>query len=201
MDSSSIGQLDPSAAPQHDFDERPFRMSWTLSFVPILAMILLALAVSLWRPLDDTRYVLIGFGLAAVAIFRLRYVQRQQKARVDIRQYFPLTTWLVWAPTLVSAVLLINGLLDRSAPELHNQVVLQKYINHGRSTSYNLVFSSWRPGHTTEKRSVSPDLYSQFRLNDRIVIEAHKGALGIPWTGKIRKPGDVDVSKSPNIVD
>jgi hypothetical protein len=164
-------------------------------------MIGLAIAVARWRPLDDTRYVLIGFSLAALGIFRLRYVHKQQKAGVDILQYFPLTTWLAWAPMLVTGVLLINGLLDRSAPEPHNQVVLQKYINHGRSTSYNIVFSSWRSGHTYEKRSVSADLYSQFHVNDRVVIEVHKGALGIAWSEKIHKPGYVDVTKSPNILD
>jgi hypothetical protein len=201
MDQSSLGQLDPVATPPHDFDERPFRMSWALPFVPVLAIVALALSVSFWRPLDDSRYVLIGIGLSMLAIFRIRYVQKQQKAGVDIARYFPLTTWLLWSPMLVAAVLLINGALDRSPAEEHNQVVLQKYITHGRSTSYNIVFSSWRPGHASEKRSVSPDIYAQFRVNDRVVIEVHKGALGIPWAGKIHKPGYVDVTKSPNILD
>jgi hypothetical protein len=87
----------------------------------------------------------------------------------------------------MALVVLVNGPLDSSPVEQHRQVVTRKYISRGRGTSYYIEFSSWRPDRTTERASVSPKRYAEFQVNDPVIIDVHKGALGIPWMGTIHK--------------
>ncbi len=171
----------------HDFDERPFRVNRALSFAPILGLLGFSYGMSKWRPLSPVPLYWIGFGLFFIAIFLISHIRKQEKAGEDVRSYFPLTTWLAFAPAFVALVVCVNGGLDRSVVETHQQSVTAKYISRGRSTSYYVEFTSWRPDHTAERASVSSRRYAEFQINDPVVVDVHKGAVGIAWMGTIRR--------------
>ena len=98
-----------------------------------------------------------------------------------------MTNWLAFGPLCVAAVLLANGALDHSPIESHPGMVTQKLVSRGKSNSYYLETPSWRSSRSFEKLQVSYRVYTQFQIDDPIIVEVHRGALGIPWLGAVRK--------------
>lgn len=186
-----IEQSHGFTSPPHDFDERPFRVNPWLQFVPIVGLIAFAYGMSRWRPLNPVPIYCLGFGLFFVALILLSRIQKKAKRGGDVRSYFPAATWLAFGPVFIAAIVFVNGALDRSPAEQHRQVVTRKYITRGRSTTYYVEFSSWRSGHTRERASVSPRRYAEFQVNDPVIIDLHKGELGISWMGTIRRTTEV----------
>lgn len=182
-----VDQTGGFASQPHDFDERPFRVNPGLQFAPIVGLIAFSYGVSRWRPLNPAPLYWLGFGLFFLSVFLLSHIRKKAKGGDDVRSYFPAATWLAFGPVFMAIIVLVNGPLDRSPVEQHQQVVTRKYITRGRSTSYYVEFSSWRPDRATERASVSPKRYAEFQVHDPVIIDVHKGALGIPWMGTIRK--------------
>jgi hypothetical protein len=187
MEKPGVDPNDAFTSQQHDFDERPFRVNPGLQFVPIVGLIAFSYGVSRWRPLNPVPLYWLGFGLFFLSVFLLSHIRKKAKSGDDVRSYFPAATWLAFGPAFMAMIVLVNGPLDSSPVEQHQQAVTRKYITRGRSTSYYVEFSSWRPDHATERASVSPKRYAEFQVNDPVIIDVHKGALGIPWMGTIRK--------------
>jgi hypothetical protein len=186
-------RTDALTSQPHDFDERPFRVSRWLQFAPIVGLIAFSYSVSRWRPLNPSPLYWLGFGLFFLSVFLLSHIRKKAKSGDDVRSYFPAATWLAFGPAFMALIVLVNGPLDRSPATQHHQVVTRKYITRGRSTSYYVEFSSWRPDHATERASVSPRRYAKFQVNSPVIIDVHKGALGIPWMGTIRTTMEDDV--------
>ena len=187
MEKPGVDPTDVFTQQPHDFDERPFRVNPGLQFAPIVGLIAFSYGVSRWRPLNPTPVYVLGFGLFFLSVFLLSHIRRKAKSGDDVRSYFPAATWLAFGPAFMAVIVLVNGPLDGSPVEQHQQVVTRKYISRGRGTSYYVEFSSWRPDRATERVSVSPNRYTEFRVNDPVIIDVHKGALGIPWMGTIHK--------------
>jgi hypothetical protein len=82
----------------------------------------------------------------------------------------------------------VNGALDYSPVSAHPVVVTHKIVSSGRSTTYYLETSPWRSNHALEKLQVPLRVYAQFKIDDRVIVEVHRGALGIAWVGNIDKP-------------
>ena len=122
-----------------------------------------------------------------LCLFLISYIQKKQKRGDDVSTFFPMTTWLALAPACIATVVFSNGALDRSPVEPHPAVVMRTLVMCGKSTSYYLQTSSWRPNHSFEKLQVSYRVYTQFHINDPIIVEVHRGALNIPWLGAICK--------------
>jgi hypothetical protein len=188
-----VDQIEGYASPPHDFDERPFRVNRALSLVPILGFFAFAYGMNKWRPLNPAQFYWVGFGLFFIAVFLISHIRKQEKAGEDVRSYFPWTTWLAFAPAFVGLVVCVNGALDHAPVATHQQFVTGKYISRGRSTSYYIEFTSWRPDRTTERASVSTTRYAEFQIDDPVFIDVHKGALGIEWMGTIRKTATDDL--------
>lgn len=189
-------EIDPGglvSSPPHDFDERPFRINRALPLAPFVGVFGLAFGMSRWRPLNNMPIMWTGLGLSFAAVLLISRVQKKAKSGEDVSYFFPFTTWLAFGPALIALVVIANGTLDRAPIEQHRQVVMQKFISRGRSTSYNIVFSSWRPDHSFERVSVSWEKYAQFQINDPVIVDVHRGALGIPWMGTIRKETSTSV--------
>jgi len=189
-------EIDPGGlvtSQSHDFDERPFRVNRALPLAPIVGLLGLAFGMSRWRPLNNTPFMWTGFGLFFLAVFVISRVQKKAKSGEDVRYFFPFTTWLAFGPAFIALVVIANATLDRASIEQHRQVVTQKFISRGRSTSYNIVFSSWRPDRSFERVSVSSEKYAQFQIHDPVIVDVHRGALGIPWMGTIRREASTNV--------
>jgi hypothetical protein len=181
-----VERRDNLLAQSHQFGDRSYRMNRWLPFAPLTGLIGSMIAILLYPPLDR-----IHFGIAIVlflpSVFLSRYIQRKQKRGDDVSTFFPMTNWVAFAPLCVAAVLLANGALDHSPIESHPGVVTQKLVSRGKSNSYYLETPSWRSGRSFEKLQVSYRVYTQFQINDPIVVEVHRGAFGIPWLGAVRK--------------
>jgi hypothetical protein len=168
------------------FGKRRRRMNRWLPLAPLAGMIGTMIAGLIYPPLDRS-YFWIALVLFLPSVFLSRFIQSKQKRGDDVSAFFPMTTWLAFAPLCVAAVLLANGALDHSPVEWHPEVVTQKLVSRGKSNSYFLETPSWRSSGSFEKLQVSYRVYTQFQINDPVIVEVHRGALGIPWLGGIRK--------------
>ena len=76
-----------------------------------------------------------------------------------------------------------NGWLDRSPSSPHTVVVLDKTISRsGKTTDYNLVLESWRPGRQTEELEVSSQTHHRAVPNQtHVYIETKPGHFGFEW--------------------
>jgi len=163
-----------------------FRLSRWLQLAPILGLLCFAFAMMAWRPLDDAPFYWTGLILFFLSVLVMSYVQRQAKKGVDVSSFFPFTSWLAFGCAFLAFVVVVNAKLDHSAVEQHQQVVTRKFVTRGRSASNNIEFSSWR-NRPFERISVSRQTYNQFQVNQSIIVDLHRGALGIPWIGAIHK--------------
>jgi hypothetical protein len=161
-------------------------MNRWLPFAPLTGMIGTMVAILIY-PLLDRSYFWIALVLFLPSVFLSRYIQTKQKRGDDVSSFFPMTTWLAFGPLCVATVLLANGALDHFPVESHPEVVTQKLASRGKTNSYYLETPSWRSSGSFEKLQVSYRVYTQFQINDRVIVEVHRGALGIPWLGAVRK--------------
>jgi hypothetical protein len=79
------------------------------------------------------------------------------------------------------AINAINTLPDRSLPRLYRTEVLEKYVTHGRSASFNLRLEPWGPIAYRDDVVVPQRVYQQVKLGDQICIGLHSGFLHAPW--------------------
>ena len=162
-------------------------MNRWLPLAPIAGLIGTMIAILIYPPLDRTSFSVTAFIIFFLCLFLISYIQKKQKRGDDVSTFFPMTTWLALAPACIATAVLANGALDHSPVEPHPAVVMQTLVRRGKSTSYYLQTSSWRPNHSFEKLQVSYRVYTHFQINDPIIVEVHRGALNIPWLGAIRK--------------
>lgn len=177
----------PSQTPQNT-GRLPLRASPVFVFIPVGGLLAAMAAISYYRPLNRWPILWPSLGVFFAAVVLISHVRQKAMRGDDISPFFPMTYWLAFAPAILGLGLWVNGALDHSAPESHRQVVTQKFVSHGRhGASYWVEFTSWRPQRATEKLSVPYRQYLQLQVNDPIVIDLHKGALGISWIGAVRK--------------
>lgn len=79
-----------------------------------------------------------------------------------------------------------NGAFDHSPTQTVSTTVAKKQISAGRrSKSYILVADSWRPGKDEESLTVSRSLYQTVKVGGSIVVDVHRGALGMAWYSRV----------------
>jgi hypothetical protein len=177
-----LGQASPGIAQSYIRPNRAFVL------IPVGGLLVFIAAISVYRPLDRTLFFILGFLLFFAAVFLISHVQQKSRRGEDVSSFFPMTYWLAFSPAILGFVLWANGAMDHSVVETHRQLVTRKFISHGRhSVSYHIEFTSWRAKRTTEQAEVSHQQYAQLHMDDPIIVELHKGALGIAWLGKIQK--------------
>lgn len=169
------------------FGERRYRMNRWLPLAPAAGLIGTMVAILLYPPLERSFYSVSVFIFFVICILLVSQVQKRQKRGDDVSGFFPMTTWVALIPLGIALVLFVNGGLDRSPAESHRVVVMQKIVRHGKSNSYYLETSSWRANHLSEELQVPYTVFGQFQANDAAIVEMHRGALGIPWLGGVRK--------------
>ena len=83
---------------------------------------------------------------------------------------------------LIALFIACNGGFDHSAATPVSTALLRKQVVRGKSgPSYTLVVRSWRPGRETEKLGVDERTYYSVSSQKKLVVEVHRGALGLPW--------------------
>src|SRR5580704_13785025 len=78
-------------------------------------------------------------------------------------------------------LIFLNGKLDSSRPIRVPATVVGKVATGAFPRSRRLIVTSWRYGRRFEHIAVDQNDFDRFQKGDDIVIQAQKGAVGIPW--------------------
>jgi hypothetical protein len=156
---------------------------------PLLGAVALFYEVITYSPLDDTLISWIGGIACVITATLINIAWGRAQTGADAQSFLPRTIWLATGCLLVPVVLQVNGALDHSPAEQHRQVVIRTILTHGKNgTSYYLELTSWRANRTHEKVMVSERWYLEAKPGDPVIVETHRGALGIPLLASVRKP-------------
>jgi hypothetical protein len=103
--------------------------------------------------------------------------RKHQEVEAMKRIYFG----MIPVPWIFAGLLFLNGRLDTSRPVRIPATVVSKFATGGLPRSRRLVVTSWRYGRRIERVAVDQNDYDRFHPGDDIIIQAQKGALGVPW--------------------
>lgn len=73
-----------------------------------------------------------------------------------------------------------DTLLDTAPAQVFKAELSDKYVTHGRSTSYTWVLGPWGPS-AGGSESVDSALYDQVNVGDSVCVYFHPGALHLRW--------------------
>ena len=146
-------------------------------------------AASQMFPALELDSILIFAGLVFFCSLALGYwidhrARKWQEVETIKRIYFG----MIPVPWIFAAVLLLNGALDTSRPIRVPATVVGKLSVGHLPRSRRLVVTSWRGGRRIERIPVGQNDYDRFHRGDDIVIQAQKGALGVPWVYGVYRP-------------
>jgi hypothetical protein len=88
---------------------------------------------------------------------------------------------MIPVPWIFAGLLFLNGKLDNSSPIRVPATVVGKVATGAFPRSRRLIVTSWRYGRRVERIAVDQNDFDRFQKGDDIVIQAQKGAVGIPW--------------------
>lgn len=88
---------------------------------------------------------------------------------------------MIPVPWIFAVLLFVNGKLDTSRPIRVPATVVGKVATGAFPRSRRLIVTSWRMGRRVERIAVDQNDFDRFQKGDDIVIQAQKGAVGIPW--------------------
>jgi len=103
--------------------------------------------------------------------------RRHQEVEAMKRVYFG----MIPVPWIFAGLLFFNGKLDTSPAIRVPATVVGRVSTGAFPRSRRLVVTSWRMGRRFEHISVDQNDYDRFHTGDDVVIQARKGAVGIPW--------------------
>ena len=114
----------------------------------LLPVMFLFINVFRWNVVDLTSFWL-PFGALTLVLLALLLACSMNDEK-DLKTY--LAALVICAAYSAGAVIYTNGLLDHSNPTVYSSRILNKYVNHGKSTSYHLTLSAFGP--VTDARSI-----------------------------------------------
>ena len=103
--------------------------------------------------------------------------RKHQEVEVMKRIYFG----MIPVPWIFAVLLFLNGKLDNSRPVRVPAMVVGKVATGMLPRSRRLIVTSWRYNRRFEHIAVDQNDFDRFQRGDDIVIQAQKGAVGIPW--------------------
>lgn len=138
-----------------------------------------------YPPLElDRVLIFIGvlfFPTLGLAIWVERRALRHGEVEALKRVYYG----LVPIPWLLSVLLLVNGGLDRSAPQIEEARVVGKFAMAGALPIRRLVVTSWREGHFVERISINRSDFDGYHPGDIVDVKVQGGLVGIPWVAGV----------------
>jgi hypothetical protein len=154
-----------------------------------LVGIIVFVAASQVFPALEIDAILIFAGLVFFCSLALGYwidyrARNRQEVEVLKRIYFG----MIPVPWIFAGLLFLNGKLDTSRPVRIDAIVVSKFATGGLPRSRRLVVNSWREGRRIERIAVDQNDFDRFQKGDDIVIQAQKGALGVPWVYGVYRP-------------
>ena len=154
-----------------------------------LVGVIVFVAASQVFPAVELDSILIFAGLAFFCSLALGYwVDHRARNRQEVETIKRIYFGMIPVPWIFAAMLFLNGQLDTSRPIRVPATVVGK-LSVGRvPRSRRLVVSSWRGGRRIERIPVDQNDYDRFQKGDDIVIQAQKGAFGVPWVYGVYRP-------------
>jgi hypothetical protein len=159
------------------------RTAWFL--VGVIAFIV----ASQVYPALELDIILIFAGVVFFVSLALAYwidyrARKRQEVEAIKRIYFG----MVPVPWIFGMMLLLNGQLDTSRPIRVPATVVSKFATSGLPRVRRLVVTSWRGDRKFERIPVDQNDFDRFQRGDDIVVQAQRGALGVPWISGVFRP-------------
>jgi hypothetical protein len=154
-----------------------------------LVGIIVFVAASQVFPALEIDAILIFAGLVFFFSLALGYwidlrARKREEVEVIKRIYFG----MIPVPWIFAGMLFLNGKLDNTRPIRVPATVVGKFSTNGLPRSRRLVVTSWRGTRRIERIAVDQNDYDRFQRGDDIVIQAQKGAFGLPWVNGVYRP-------------
>jgi hypothetical protein len=116
------------------------------------------------------------------------WVERRALRHAEVEALKRIYYGLVPIPWLLSALLLVNGLLDRGVPQIQHERVVGKFSMAGALPIRRVVVTSWREDHQFESILIDRNDFDFLHLGDPINIKVQEGLVGIPWIAGVSRP-------------
>jgi hypothetical protein len=85
-------------------------------------------------------------------------------------------------------LLIVNGGLDRGAPQIEQVRVVGKFAMAGALPIRRLVVTSWRDDHRLERIPIDRSDFDFYHAGDPVDIKVQEGLVGIPWIAGVSSP-------------
>jgi hypothetical protein len=154
----------------------------------LLGAILFVTASGFYPALDLDQMLIFGgvlfFAVLALAISVERRAVRHTETEALKRIYYG----LIPVPWILGALLMANGALDTSKPQIQETRVVGKFSMPGPVPSRRLIVQSWREGNRFERIPVTRADFDRFSRGDRVEVKIKDGLVDIPWVEGVRHP-------------
>jgi len=154
-----------------------------------LVGVILFVAASQVFPALELDSILIFAGVVFFCSLALGYwIDHRARNRQEVETVKRIYFGMIPVPWIFAAMLLLNGQLDTS-PRIRVPATVVGKLSVGMlPRSRRLVVTSWRGGRRIERIPVDQDDYDRFQKGDDIIIQAQKGAFGVPWVYGVYRP-------------
>jgi hypothetical protein len=154
-----------------------------------LVGIIVFIAASQVFPALELDAILIFAGLVFFFSLALGYwIDLRARKRSEVEAMKRVYFGMIPVPWIFAAMLFLNGKLDTSRPIRVPATVVGKFSTNGLPRSRRLVVTSWRGTRRIERIAVDQNDYDRFQRGDDIVVQAQKGAFGLPWVSGVYRP-------------
>jgi hypothetical protein len=154
-----------------------------------LVGIIAFIAASQVFPALEIDAILIFAGLIFFFSLALGYwIDVRARKRLEVEAMKRVYFGMIPVPWIFAAMLFLNGKLDTSRPVRIPATIVGKFSTNGLPRSRRLVVTSWRGTRRIERIAVDQNDYDRFQRGDDIVVQAQKGAFGLPWVNGVYRP-------------
>ena len=154
-----------------------------------LVGIIVFVAASQVYPALEIDAILIFAGLVFFFSLALGYwIDFRARKRLEVEAVKRIYFGMIPVPWIFAGMLFLNGQLDASRPIRVPAMVVGKFSTSGLPRSRRLVVTSWRGTRRVERIAVDQNDYDRFQRGDDIVVQAQKGAFGLPWVSGVYRP-------------
>ncbi len=146
-------------------------------------------AASVRYPALDLDEILIFIGvLFFLTLGIAMWVERRALRHAEVEALKRVYYGLIPLPWLLAVLLLGNGWLDHSPPQLQTARVVGKFAMRGPVPSRRLIVNSWREGRRFERVPVDQSDFDRFTTGDIVEVQVEGGLVGIPWVSGVSRP-------------
>ena len=142
------------------------------------SLVLMARAIFDFNILDYSMVWPWSLGLTILISSWLYFVNRSVNDNYDQDNKSILIIIPFFLAYSFSTILYTNCCYDNSETQYHQATVIKKRKN---DDDYYLYLTPWGDRQKPIKTEVSLDRYNNTEVTDQIILEIHKGRLGIPW--------------------